>query len=174
MKLGMFIMKIIKLTCALLLTAWVSSANATLIFDFSFTNPPNNGGGIVTGEILGLIDNQSSAATSVRILTSSEGYGVGEYAVNSSNNNFYVFNGALSSMSFNGYGPYVDTNNTGSYSLNLNSSGLTSLSPSGQSPEAVSDFASSQRLVEATAPGTVILLSLGIAGLFVSRNRKNS
>lgn len=60
-------MKIIKLVCALMISAWASSANATLIFDFSFGAP----GSEVTGEIIGLEDIPGiQAATQVNFTSS--------------------------------------------------------------------------------------------------------
>ena len=48
---------------------------ATLNFSFSFTN--TEGGGLVTGQVLGLEDNATGAAESVRV--TSADFGIGEY-----------------------------------------------------------------------------------------------
>lgn len=54
-----------RLAVGVLLLVASIQAHATLIFDFSFTNSAN-GGGVVTGEMLGLSDNATGAASSVR------------------------------------------------------------------------------------------------------------
>lgn len=56
---------IFALTCALV--GGTSSAHAGLNFDFSFTNTKGYDSGTVTGEIFGLTDNSTSAATDVVI-----------------------------------------------------------------------------------------------------------
>ena len=56
-------MKILKLAAALLMTVWVSSAHATLIFDFNFTDVDGNT--VISGEILGLVDDATSSATAI-------------------------------------------------------------------------------------------------------------
>ncbi|WP_088329931.1 PEP-CTERM sorting domain-containing protein [Lacimicrobium sp. SS2-24] len=170
-------MKIIKLTCALLLSAWVSSANATLIFDFSFTDILN-GGGVISGEILGLSDNATGAASSLRILANSGGFGVGEYVGNPSLNSFTVVNGVLTNVSFVSYGSNnaaPDIVDSSFYWKTLEGIGLTNSDFFvSADPRSSASLAISLRKVNVPEPGTVILLSLGIAGLFASRYRKNS
>jgi hypothetical protein len=177
-------MKLIKLTCALLFSTWVSLANATLIFDFSFTNT-FNGGGVVTGEILGLNDNAQGPATSVRILTNTFGFGIGEY-VGSSNrfpNVFWVDNGQIRYAVFASIGiwnlPPVVVDSSFILTMDVGySPGPFGLRP--MSDEVFSDslsrqrFSVWQRAVEVPEPGTVILMSLGIAGLLVSQRRKQA
>jgi hypothetical protein len=52
----------------------------TVDFAFSFTNIFGPAGsGVVTGVVRGLQDNATSAATSVEILTNTEGFGLGEH-----------------------------------------------------------------------------------------------
>jgi hypothetical protein len=53
--------KIAKLLGAIALTGWMGVANATLIFDFSW----DSSNGKVTGEILGLVDNELSQVASI-------------------------------------------------------------------------------------------------------------
>ncbi|MFT5544041.1 MAG: hypothetical protein ACI96N_003260 [Arenicella sp.] len=53
--------KIAKLLGAIALTGWMGVANATLIFDFSW----DSSNGKVTGEILGLVDNDLSQVASI-------------------------------------------------------------------------------------------------------------
>jgi hypothetical protein len=59
----MYSLKILKLAAALLMTVWVSSAHATLIFDFNFTDVDGNT--VISGEILGLVDDATSSATAI-------------------------------------------------------------------------------------------------------------
>ncbi len=59
------------------LAAAVPAQAATLGFAFGFVNDANGGG--ITGEILGLEDNATSAPTSVKILSNENGFGLGEY-----------------------------------------------------------------------------------------------
>jgi hypothetical protein len=64
----------------LVLLAGSAAHAATLSFNFVFTNA-SNGGGTVTGVVEGLIDNNTTSATSVRVLSNTLGFGLGEYAV---------------------------------------------------------------------------------------------
>ena len=179
-KFGIFNMKIIKLTCALLLSAWVSSANATLIFDFSFEILHNGGWYNVTGEIIGLNDNATGAASSVRIITNSGGFGVGEYALAPYSNEFTVNNQVMTSALFNSIGMWnvapavtdsslaISFDPTKMYiGLSNRASGVTDIFHH-------ETFQLSLRSIDVPEPGTVILLSLGLAGLSFSRYRRQS
>lgn len=55
------------LALGFVLAGGVASAHAGLNFDFSFTNTDGNVSGTVTGEIFGLTDNSTSAATDIVI-----------------------------------------------------------------------------------------------------------
>lgn len=174
-------MKIIKLTCALLMSAWVSSANATLIFDFSFTDRANGGNHYVTGEIIGLSDNATGAASSVRIITHEGGFGIGEYVGAPWFNLFTVDNQNITFMNFVSFGvlnvsPVVtDSSFTLKYSLDSSSVGLSSYGSSISTGFfTFQDFQISLRSVDVPEPGTVILLSLGLAGLSFARYRRQS
>jgi len=172
--------KITNIIAALLMSGWVGVANASLIFDFSFTNS-SNGGGIVTGEILGLLDNATGAATSVRVLTNSLGFGIGEYGSYPSLNTFTVDSGVLISFDFLSFG--VNNSFTspldGSIRLTFTPSfpsGIAGLGVDGSSVIHASFFNSGFAVVQRSVPepSSIILLSLGIAGLLVSRHRKQS
>ncbi|WP_342805615.1 hypothetical protein [Alteromonas sp. M12] len=69
-------------------TGWMGAAQASLIFDFTFTNSAN-GGGVVSGEILGLVNNNTVMASSVKILSNSAGFGIGSYSAFAYLNLFY-------------------------------------------------------------------------------------
>jgi hypothetical protein len=178
-------MKVIKLACTLLMTAWVSSANASLIFDFSFTDILQNNAK-VTGEILGLSNNNFGAASSVRVFSNSEGYGVGEYVGLPDINTFEVLNGSIVFADFKSFGVKNSTPDVTDSSLRLFDSG-----PGGfvqfragltHSPSSVSAASNNQftqlifvkRNVPVPAPSSLILLSLGLAGLSFARYRKQS
>ncbi|MFT4939911.1 MAG: hypothetical protein ACI88A_002960 [Paraglaciecola sp.] len=161
-------MKIIKLAVALLMTACVSPANATLIFDFSITDSGNSNL-VVTGEILGLDDNATSHATSVRVLTNSAGDGIGEYVGDYAHvfdNKFTVSGGSIVDTNFNSvnYARAID------YFLDLRISHNAIFYRN--STEWVSGRLVTIKRVSVPEPGTVILLSLGIAGLSLSRYKK--
>jgi hypothetical protein len=169
-------MKIVKLTCALLLSAWVSSANATLIFDFSFTNIAN-GGGFVIGEILGL-DEGTGSASSVRIVSNTSGYGVGEY-VSPTNyyNEFTIVAGALTEFDFISFGGIniVPAVIDSSFKISISQVGLRNKTHAVRSSHPVkTNFVITRRMVDVPEPGTVILLSLGLAGLSFARYRRQS
>jgi len=95
---------------------------ATLDFNFSFTNVAN-GGGTVTGIVSGLTDNATSAATSLKVLTNTAGFGIGEYVGNPLSNSFTVSAGSITSATFVAFGlgnnPPAVTGS--SLALNLNS-----------------------------------------------------
>jgi hypothetical protein len=177
-------MKVIRLACTLLMTAWVSSANASLIFDFSFTDIFNNNAK-VTGEILGLSNNNFGAASSVRVLSNSQGYGVGEYVGMPVNNMFEVLNGSIVTANFKSLGLLNSTPNVTGSSLKLFYGGIgfvqyeVGISSNGASVGTTTNNPLSQlvfekRNVPVPAPSSLILLSLGLAGLSFARYRKQS
>lgn len=82
------------------------SAHALPIVGFTFDNAAN-GGGIVTGQILGLSDNATGAATSVRVISNTAAdFGVGEYIGNPTFNSFTMTNGVLTDYNFEAIGSY--------------------------------------------------------------------
>lgn len=172
-------MKIIKLTCALLLSAWVSSANATLIFDFSFTDIAN-GDIDVTGEILGLENNATGAASAVNIISNSGGFGIGEYIGNPEYNLFTVVDNEITSFDFLAFGVFNTAPQVTSSSFRiLDAYGERYIGMSNDSRGIsaanvkLQNFVVSLRTVNVSEPGTFILLSLGIAGLCLSRRKKS-
>jgi hypothetical protein len=172
--------KITNIIIVLMFSGWVGAANASLIFDFSFTNAAN-GGGVVTGEILGLSDNATGAATSVRVLTNTAGFGIGEYAVDPYENLFEVSNGQLVGYNFESWRCYRVAPCVLDFILVFSQSRSTAvgLSFAGSGTVATDghNFVASLRVVPDTtvpAPGTVMLLLLGTAGLLASRYRKQS
>jgi hypothetical protein len=93
-------------TASLGMEAILPRAAMALSFNFSFTSivSPFNGAGSVTGIIEGLTDNSTSAATSVRVLSNTAGFGIGEYIGITSNNSWTVLGGALQSYNFDSFG----------------------------------------------------------------------
>lgn len=82
----------------------MTPANADLIdFDFSFTNSANDGG-TVTGIVRGLMDDATSSAASVEVLSNSTGFGIGEYVGSPSDNIWVVAAGMLVEFDFLAFG----------------------------------------------------------------------
>jgi hypothetical protein len=156
----------------MLLSAWVSSANATLIFDFTFTDKKF----VVIGEILGLSNDSKGAATTINIISNTAGFGVGLYTpiiispAGDVNNLFTV----------NTLGQIVDANFSGSLGSNKFYIGKTNRLDDGKRFALVitGNISISQRVtvpeVSVPEPGTVILLSLGLTGLSFARYRRQS
>jgi hypothetical protein len=88
-----------------------SSPSYALTFDFSFTNTVGNVSGTVTGEIVGLADNSTSAATNVIIDSYPAGIGLGlatpfdavTTASGVPDNAFTVTSGLITSYLFESY-----------------------------------------------------------------------
>jgi hypothetical protein len=173
--------KVTKLLGAIALTGWMGGANATLIFDFSFGGSGNE----TIGEITGLVDNDfDQSATSIRF-TKLDGNIVDfEFITDNTSvvtNSFNVTNNLISDFALDmNFENYVDGNNYNLYRDN---------SPRGGGDLSVSlwNWASSthpvqvsgaptflMREVTVSEPGTVILLSLGLAGLSFARYRRQS
>jgi hypothetical protein len=169
-------MKIIKLAVALLMTAWVSSANATLIFDFSWSTSS----GVTSGEIRGLDASQfgTQAATSI-VLKVINGSPVNVLLDNI--NGLDVFKIIADKL-------FVDSNFSASkdngvleYALYFyvytQCQGICNpteafLYVNSGSPTSFGTIGFQKREVLVPEPGTVILLSLGLAGLSFARYRK--
>jgi hypothetical protein len=185
LQIGIFtlkLIKLIKLTCVLLMTLSVSSANATLIFDFSFTND-TSGGSIVTGEIAGLLDNATSSASSVAILTNSSSFGVGQFDISQATTNlFTVSSGVLTSWDFLSFGVLASgsafvadsslillSNPNPAAGLTFNANTVSSSNTS------ASSFVVTRRLPMATVsePSTLVIFALGMIGLASRRFKKN-
>jgi hypothetical protein len=72
-----------------------SARAAPLSFSFTFTNAAASGG-VITGVVEGLSDNTSNQqASSLRVLSNTSGFGVGEYIGNPTNNLWSVSNGFI-------------------------------------------------------------------------------
>lgn len=180
--------KVTKLLGAIALTGWMGVANATLIFDFSW----DSADGQIIGVIEGLEDNAGrQQATSVTLISPNIGTMTNDYAdqtsphINVYFNRFAVVNGEISSVEFYGY---LSDDNVNTELL------MCSLPPcsfqgrgdeywdygefyqhffSSRDPVARS-VPQYQRRETVPEPSTVILLSLGLAGLSLVRYRKLS
>ncbi|NND69454.1 MAG: hypothetical protein HKN19_17825, partial [Halioglobus sp.] len=86
---------------ALICVAPLSQA-ALLDFQFSFDDLEN--GTSVTGIIRGLMDNASGPASSVEVLASTGGFGIGEFIGDPLLNDFRVYNGELEEAVFRSLG----------------------------------------------------------------------
>jgi hypothetical protein len=94
------------------------SASA-LSFNFSFTNStyPET----VTGVISGLVDNATSAATSVQVTSNTLGFGLGEYVGSPITNHFTVSGGTVTDFGFQSFGLINTSPAVTCCSLGLNS-----------------------------------------------------
>lgn len=165
-----------KILTSFALIIGLNTANASLIFDFSFENS-SNGGGIVTGVVKGLIDNQSSVATSVEVLTNPLGFGIGEYIGNAETNLFTVDNGVITTFDF------VSRSNLFSPALQVTSLALQSFGsgPSFNSVAGLSigdgifgtfdsiTFTQRSDAIPADAPASLLLILICLIGLSMVR-----
>ncbi|WP_299072701.1 hypothetical protein [uncultured Paraglaciecola sp.] len=157
----------------LALIGWGGAANATLIFDFSFKNV-SNGGGLVTGEILGLSDNVTGMATSFRILSNTSGFGIGEYIETQPAGLFTVASGVLTGASFFSFA--ASNSNGASMGLRLNPNGrgwvgLTNGTDNILRRLTTTGFTVTQR-VSIPAPSTLVIFTLALVGLGLARREK--
>jgi hypothetical protein len=90
-------------TASLGMEAILPRAAMALSFNFSFINE-SHGGGTVTGIVEGLTDNTTSAATSIRVLSNTAGFGIGEYVGNPSANSWTVLDGGIQAYRFLSFG----------------------------------------------------------------------
>ena len=159
--------KVTKLLGAIALTGWMGVANATLIFNFSYESQV----GEVIGVIEGLQDVLSiQSATNVTIISIDnvaqriEFIGP-EYDV--IKNRFSInTTGNLQIAQFKSFNDYIFDNRL------IMSGRFTRLQYNGQ--VATSGMTKHSRRVSVPEPSTVILLSLGLAGLSFVRYRKQS
>ena len=173
--------KVTKLLGAIALTGWMGVANATLIFDFSLGGSGNE----TIGEITGLVNDASDQSASSIRFTKLDGNIVDlEFISNNTDvytNSFNVNNNLISYYA-------VDMNFTNGQGINYN---LYAQTPAGgaQFRQALEVQAYNmitadlvfmvggfptllKREVSVSEPGTLILLSLGLAGLSFARYRK--
>ena len=180
--------KVTKLLGAIALTGWMGVANATLIFDFSW----DSAGGQIIGVIEGLEDViGSQSARSVTLISANNDALNIDYAdftspdINVWNNAFSVVNGEIGVVEF-----YADTNKLVRPIRSITHFYMRSGCPcdmpdySGGYAEwysedyvgrhAATALPRFERRVTVPEPSTVILLSLGLAGLSLVRYRKQS
>jgi hypothetical protein len=159
--------KVTKLLGAIALTGWMGVANATLIFDFSWDSP----GGQIIGVIEGLQDIPGiQQATTVKI-TSANGiaqtYDLNNPAFSTVFSNDFVVRG--SKITYASFQTVQWTTQTAvEFSLTY---GLYAVAQQNYLAISVPIFKSRGSVPE---PSTVILLSLGLAGLSFVRYRKQS
>jgi hypothetical protein len=163
--------KVTKLLATIALTGWMSLANATLIFDFSWDSE----GGKISGEILGLVDNTAQQVASAVIVNSINGAPVFlDFLVDTSIDpesisSFAVSDGVITDYNFYGFfsGRTLDI-----YKLLA----WAQLSGGGEGfyharSDSTVEFVNRVTVPE---PGSVILVLLGLAGLSFARYRKQS
>ena len=159
---GMF-RKVTKLLGAIALTGWMGVANATLIFDFSWDSSE----GAVTGVIEGLIDSPIEQEALQVTITSLNGIATDLDLIGGSQtvftNEFEVVNKKLAVAVLTSTGPqfYLQMSTN---TANFEYSGVQYQSFS----------APILNRVSVPEPSTVVLLSLGLAGLSFVRYRKQS
>ena len=159
--------KVTKLLGAIALTGWMGVANATLIFDFSWDSSE----GAVTGVIEGLIDSPieqeavqvtitslNGIATDFDLIGGSQIVYTNEFKVVNKNLEVAVLNSAATKY-------YLKLSTNTAYFEYLGMQGKVEY----QSPSAPIF-----NRVSVPEPSTVILLSLGLAGLSFVRYRKQS
>jgi hypothetical protein len=177
-------MKILKLAIVFFTTVWVSSANAALIFDFKFTD--GNGVTILSGEILGLLDNANGSATDI-VLHTTPDYWAAPLMLSEFykllKNEFTVSDGVVIFVNYTAsherYDEMEDT--IGGTDFELSCGDTVDCSASIiwndmiEEIYLVSSFELSiTQRNNVPEPSTIILMSLGIAGLSFSRYRRQS
>jgi len=168
--------KVTKLLGAIALIGWMGVANATLIFDFSSSTARDD---VIRGSILGIGDLTTDAkATSVYIYSINGR--VVEYLFTHNppkdtifSNSFQFDAGELQAMTFQAY-----INEGTSEMIMLTLGGTLMRDFTVQITDDTgwygNNISGSPQLRAVPEPSSVILLSLGIAGLFLSRQRKQS
>ena len=157
--------------CLMALASPSIGCGATVNFGFSFTNS----GSLVRGVILGLEDNATSRAQSVRI--TSAVFGVGEYVsdFDAPPNSFSVSDGVLTGFSFVSIGRFNDPPAVACCTLALFAGPKTSAAlwdspePISVIPGLVSDFAVTRLVGRPPAPvplpTPILMLLAALAGL---------
>jgi len=175
--------KITKLLAIIALTGWMGVANATLIFDFSW----DSSNGKISGEILGLTNEVGPQGATGVVVTRIFGNRVNVDVVKDPGwmvdlNNFQVFNNRIVSARFESmHGPAASLLfNVMKYNEELH--GDAYLSDGGEEFlfRAMKDCVecalsiSFVNRVTVPEPNSVLLVSLGLAGLSFARYRKQS
>ena len=99
-------MKQIRMGAAAAVLMTLASGASALTFQFSFFDQKSGSTGvIVEGLIAGLTDNATTAASSVKVTSNPDGFGLGEYVYTGlSKNSFTVAAGAITSFDFLSFG----------------------------------------------------------------------
>jgi hypothetical protein len=161
-----------KLLGVIALTGWMGVANATLIFDFSWDS--NNGNGKIIGEITGLTNDGGIQSATGIVLSSIDGVLVDIDVVNDQgwvvgSNLFKVVDYEVTNFDF--YSSRNEGNNVGAY-LTLTTLKLyAAFRESNDSLTYETLGIAFVKRVTVPEPSTVILLSLGLAGLSFARYR---
>jgi hypothetical protein len=164
--------KVTKLLGAIALTGWMGVANASLIFDFSW----DSSNGKISGEILGLVDNNASQSASAIILTGIDGVSVQIDFLDTNIfsvvfNSFSVSGGVMVSL-----GVYAD-DLYGSFFAMWSLTGGNYFSAAPHNLEYIASPGSGIKFVNRVTvpePDSVILVLLGLAGLSFARYRRQS
>jgi hypothetical protein len=162
-----------KMFTVVILTGWMGIAQASLIFDFEFSD----GTSTISGEILGLMDNLSGqTASTVRLTSNTSSIGVGiDFADTAYSNSFDVNAGQITSYNFTSsviesmvlnYGLVLLDDSSDIYArfYYIDSSGVAV-----QAVEQRDVNPFSLRVTSVTEPHGVMILILGLAGLGISR-----
>ncbi|MFT5542335.1 MAG: hypothetical protein ACI96N_001525 [Arenicella sp.] len=174
-------MKILKLAVALLVTAWVSSANAALVYDFNWGTPGNE----IIGEVRGIdaLETDPQAASNI-IITFFLGEALNiDFDVTAFDNAFQIVNNELmiaANININDGGD--DTQHSLIFSVSSAQEitfRVEDYATGGEVERTFFDGGFTQRAVLAPEvlvpePTTAILLSLGLAGLSFARYRRQS
>ncbi|XQW85114.1 hypothetical protein ACOYR1_18640 [Thalassotalea piscium] len=162
-----------KVIMIILLTGWMGIAQASLIFDFEFSD----GTDTISGEILGLVDNLSGQTASTVLLTSNTtSIGVGiDFADMAYSNIFDVNAGQITSYNFTS--SVFDSIYSYHLTLHDDSTDIFSrfyyIDISGTAAQVtlqrdVNPF--SLRVTEVTEPNALMLIILGLAGIRIARH----
>jgi hypothetical protein len=176
--------KVTKLLAIIALTGWMGVANATLIFDFSW----DSSNGKISGEILGLTNVVGPQGATAVVITSINGDDVSLDVVNDDDwirveNVFKVVGGEIVEANFSAKGTVEDL--IFRFSLSLEDDGYYgkyvfypiqdhSGLDSGSNPSSLMPSARFVNRVTVPEPNSVLLVSLGLAGLSFARYRKQS
>lgn len=150
----------------------------TLNVDFSFENLAN-GGGTVTGRVLGLQDDAADqAATGFQILSNTAGFGIGEYIGAPENNLWTVSGGVVTNARFSTFGDrnVAPAVTDASFYLQYvaGQTGLVGLAPTPfrQTVSAAAGETLRFEVAPVPVPQAAVLLGSGLVALFALRRRR--